>query len=157
RAGALLGRAAQNAVPCNVGFVDLDDFKSINDRYGHDVGDRALQEVGRRLTAALRTRGLIGRAGGDEFAFACLAPDGPTPGQEASRLADALDGLSVPLDDGRTAEFSTSVGLVALGVPRPDDTLAEALRAADHLMYSAKKSGKARCVAALYERPSRAA
>jgi diguanylate cyclase (GGDEF)-like protein len=115
-----------------VAFVDLDDFKAVNDTYGHDAGDTVLREVALRLASAVREDDLVVRLGGDEFAVV-LAEGTP---------ADAVDGLvgrllaavEVPvLLAGGTAPVRASVG-VATGPP------GEVVRRADDALYVAKRA-----------------
>jgi diguanylate cyclase len=126
-------------------FIDLDGFKAINDRYGHEVGDQLLHETALRLQRALRTEDLAARLGGDEFVV--LGP-GPVPGQtlEASRLAlrrriaEATQGHFVFGDLSIDYE-GASVGAIAIepGTLGAD----EALRLADQAMYETKNARRA--------------
>lgn len=128
-------------------YLDLDDFKAVNDRLGHEAGDQLLIAVGERLRGVLRPGDTAARLGGDEFA-AVLVP--PVDGSDASSLATAVvNALSEPfqLDDG-PARISASVG-IALGVAGQDAPDA-VLRAADAALRDAKAAGKA--TFAIYER-----
>ncbi len=122
-------------------FIDLDDFKNVNDSLGHEAGDRLLVAVAARLTSTLRDADTIGRMGGDEFVV--LIEDANlevTPELVAQRLLDVmrqpfeLEGVSMPL------MVNTSVG-IAIG-DRP--TGGELLRDADVALYHAKRAGKNR-------------
>ncbi len=127
-------------------YLDLDGFKEVNDRLGHEAGDQLLIAVGERLRGVLRPGDTAARLGGDEFA-AVLVP--PIDGSDASRLAtDVVYALIEPfqLDDG-PARISASVG-IALGVAGQDDPDA-VLRAADVALRDAKAAGKA--TFAIYE------
>lgn len=126
-------------------FLDLDGFKAINDRYGHEVGDQFLQETARRLLRVLRSEDLAARLGGDEFVV--LGP-GPGPGHavEAARLAlrrriaEATQGLFVCGDVSIDYE-GASVGVIAVA---PGTLEAEqALRQADLAMYETKQARRA--------------
>jgi diguanylate cyclase (GGDEF)-like protein/PAS domain S-box-containing protein len=126
------GRATTDAA---VVLIDLDDFKSINDTFGHHSGDLVLSTVARRLETAVRTKDTVARLGGDEFAI--LAEDLESV-DDASVLAQrALDSLAEPLRVGdRPLRLRASAGVVVLNDPmqRVDDVL----RAADIAMYAAK-------------------
>ena len=120
--------------PAAVLFVDLDDFKSVNDAGGHDAGDALLVEVGRRLRACVRPKDLAARLGGDEFAILLDAlPAGTTAQTVGERVAAAL---AEPIRvGGRLASISASVGVVP---PQPGMDGEALLTAADIAMYVAK-------------------
>ncbi|HRY14902.1 MAG: PAS domain S-box protein [Candidatus Competibacteraceae bacterium] len=119
-------------------YLDLDDFKPINDTYGHDQGDQILIEVAQRLTACVRAGDTVARLGGDEFVV--LLGDLATF-EEAERAIDrVLTTLQAPfaLADG-AARLSASIGVTLYPEDGADaDTL---LRHADHAMYLAKQAG----------------
>jgi diguanylate cyclase (GGDEF)-like protein/PAS domain S-box-containing protein len=127
--------------PSAVLFIDLDDFKPINDRFGHEIGDIALQIVAKRLRAALDERDFVARLGGDEF-VALLAdiPDGDIATRVGQRLIDAI-GRPMVLRD-QTCQLGASIGiaLVTGHDPAPDKVLSDA----DNVMYTAKRAGKNR-------------
>lgn len=129
-------------------FCDLDDFKRINDRYGHLVGDRILRESARRMADAVRPSDLLVRLGGDEFAVWC--PE-LTSAQDAERVAERLISvLDVTIEiDGHAHRIGCSVGVA---VTAAGDTLVgdvdRLLSAADHALYRAKDAGKGRWAAA---------
>jgi diguanylate cyclase (GGDEF)-like protein len=119
-------------------YVDLDDFKTINDTYGHDVGDRVLEEVARRIESCLRSGDLAARLGGDEFAVLLnQVPDERAAQSVAQRITEALSAAAVV--DDLTLSCRASVGL-AYG---PDVSMAR-LREADMALYAAKAAGKGR-------------
>src|SRR5262249_47357835 len=91
-------------------FVDLNDFKTINDHWGHDVGDRVLAALGTRIQHGLRAGDLAARLGGDEFAV--VLPDISDP-REAVRVAERLiDTIRTPVElDGRLLSVIASVGI----------------------------------------------
>ncbi|MBB6053994.1 sensor domain-containing protein [Armatimonas rosea] len=118
-------------------FLDLDNFKVINDSLGHLVGDKVLQEVAQRLRAAAPPQAELMRLGGDEFTV--LLPE-PLDESVVQVLSEhLLEQLSAPLEiDGRTFILSASVGVACAPVGNPT----ELLRRADMAMYHAKRSGK---------------
>ncbi len=141
-ASRLEGRDPSGTVPI-VLFVDLDDFKLVNDSLGHAAGDALLIAVGDRLHSVLRATDMAARLGGDEFAV--LLRD--TPDMKASmRVANRLTAAMGPLFqiEGRDINVRASVG-VAAGRPGVE-TAGDLLRNADVAMYSAKARGKGRVV-----------
>src|SRR4051794_18144004 len=140
----LRGLLAAGDAGVAVVFVDLDNFKVINDSLGHEAGDRLLTVVAERLRRVLRPDDLIARFGGDEFAV-LLA--GPSAGGEAAarRVAERLAGaLRAPVElDGHHRYVTASFGVrsATSGATDPE----ELLRDADAAMYRAKELGKARC------------
>ncbi len=128
----------RDARPLAVLFLDLDDFKAVNDRYGHHAGDRLLRLVAARLRGAVRDGDTIARVGGDEFAV--LLEGGGDPGVPAERVMAAL---REPFDlDGATVTVAASVGLVEAGTHGPVHTADLLLRRADAAMYAGKRQGK---------------
>jgi diguanylate cyclase (GGDEF)-like protein len=123
-------------------FLDLDDFKHVNDSLGHAAGDALLVTVAERLRASLREDDLAARLGGDEFAV--LLEHAPTT-VEAERAADrVLGGLLAPLSvEGHVVRVHASIG-VALA-SRGASTAEQLLRNADLAMYAAKAGGRSRC------------
>ena len=116
-------------------FLDLDGFKPINDTFGHAVGDLVLQEVARRLRAAVRDSDVIARVGGDEFVVVqeCLL-DGAAAAEQATRLADLMaDAVAVA---GTQIRCGVSVGSV---IAAPGQDAAALVAAADAAMYVVKR------------------
>jgi diguanylate cyclase len=134
--------ALETASGCNVlglVFLDLDDFKPVNDTYGHAVGDRVLKIIGDRLRACVRETDTIARIGGDEFIglFPGLC-DELSLAAKAKALAECI---SQPMGvDGITVEVAASVGLSTY---EPGEHPDEFITRADHAMYRAKLHGVA--------------
>lgn len=119
-------------------LVDLDDFKPVNDRYGHAVGDLLLCEVARRLRLAVRESDTVARLGGDEFVLVVETAGSDDLARLGKRLVD-IGATEFDLD-GRRLRIGLSVGLVHA---RSDDADREHLmRRADAAMYRAKRAGK---------------
>ncbi len=143
-----LARTDRRAAPVAVLFVDLDDFKAVNDGAGHTAGDDLLVAVADRLRRTLRPSDTIARLGGDEFAVLIEdAVDSEQPDAAAQRLLAALAEPFVGGDDGAQLRITASVG-IAIGAAGQHDA-AELLRHADVAMYAAKAAGKSR--SALFE------
>jgi diguanylate cyclase (GGDEF)-like protein len=124
----------------SVGYVDLDNFKFVNDTMGHSEGDTVLRTVGSILKSSLRTSDLAGRLGGDEFAIFLPETDREGAGEVflkiQSMLIDEMKRMNWPVG------FSIGVAVFSK-IPVNADA---ALKFADNLMYSVKKSGKGRIV-----------
>jgi diguanylate cyclase (GGDEF)-like protein/PAS domain S-box-containing protein len=121
-------------------FVDLDDFKPINDTFGHAVGDRVLHKCAQRLVKSTRGGDTVARLGGDEFAVLLENLTGKE--QVIEVAARIVETLQEPLDlpDGEV-RVSASVGVA---FSTPDDGVEELMRNADLAMYAAKSTGKGR-------------
>lgn len=132
-----LARSARGDLATGVLFIDLDNFKRINDSHGHAAGDGVLMEVGRRLAIAMRPGDTVARLGGDEFVVVCEDVD------EASALAVGrrlLEAIRPPLTaGGYRYTLSASIG-IALGKSDPAALLADA----DAACYGAKAAGRGR-------------
>jgi diguanylate cyclase (GGDEF)-like protein/PAS domain S-box-containing protein len=136
-----LARVNRNKNPIAVLFLDLDNFKTINDSMGHAAGDMLLVSIAERLVASLRSSDTPARLGGDEFAI--LVEDATQIGVVISVAERILDVLREPfVIDGKEVFISTSIGVAATitGHETPD----ELLRNADVAMYMAKNQGKGR-------------
>ncbi|HET6811670.1 MAG TPA: sensor domain-containing diguanylate cyclase [Acidimicrobiales bacterium] len=128
-------RALQSAPDVAVLFIDLDRFKPVNDRFGHDVGDRLLAEIAHALGGAVRKGDVVGRIGGDEFLVVCPDVGSPAAGLElAGRLALSIGACGWDL--GVRLSASTGVAWVAAGSVSAE----EAIGRADAAMYAAKRS-----------------
>jgi len=137
RVGQALARAADGGAWPAVLFLDLDDFKSINDTLGHAAGDQLLFAVAGRVLANVRPEDIPARLGGDEFAVLIQNADDGEPERVAERLVEALRApFSV---QGREVSVTGSVGIASA---EQSATADELLRNADIAMYSAKDNGK---------------
>ena len=123
-------------VPASLVFFDLDDFKAVNDRFGHAAGDAALQAVADRLSAHVRETDVVGRLGGDEFAVLLVQADRATGEAKAEALARAISAEPVAVG-GWLAPLRISYGVreIEAGVD-PDALLAEA----DAAMFVMKRA-----------------
>jgi diguanylate cyclase (GGDEF)-like protein/PAS domain S-box-containing protein len=134
-------RSKRNGSLLAVCFMDLDGFKNVNDRLGHDAGDEVLKTVARRLTQTLRSADTVARLGGDEFVL--LLGD-LTQAQEATGLLErVLREVSLPMDQTcGQVQVGISIGVTLY----PNDAVGpeELLKHADMALYSAKAKGKGR-------------
>jgi len=140
RAERALARAERLGHPIAIGFVDLDDFKLVNDTRGHAAGDQLLVQVGAQIQAQLRAGDTVARFGGDEFVILIDdLPDEATATGIADRIVTALKASpGLALED---LGVSASLGLV---ISTPGTTVDDLLRHADLAMYEAKRRGKDR-------------
>jgi diguanylate cyclase (GGDEF)-like protein/PAS domain S-box-containing protein len=122
-------------------FIDLDDFKTVNDSLGHAAGDHVLQEVARRLQIAVRPTDTVARFGGDEFAV--LLESVNDSAQAADAAARILHALEIPLEiDGKQVFPRASIGICLVDRENESPEAAELLRNADVAMYMAKRDSK---------------
>jgi diguanylate cyclase (GGDEF)-like protein/PAS domain S-box-containing protein len=123
-------------------FLDLDNFKNVNDSLGHAAGDRLLQAAAQRLVKATRPSDTVARLGGDEFA---ILLEGISAADDIARIASAITrAFNAPLMlDGTETPLAASIGVAA---SEPGDDTEQLLRNADIAMYNAKAAGKARFV-----------
>jgi diguanylate cyclase (GGDEF)-like protein/PAS domain S-box-containing protein len=133
---AALARTARSGTCLVVSFLDLDGFKAINDDYGHTIGDAVLEEVGRRLRAAVREEDIIARIGGDEFVVVQECPPDQTDAP-AARLEHLMS--EVITLDGATIDCGVSIGSVVAG---PEHDVAALVAAADAAMYMVKRRSR---------------
>lgn len=137
-AGAEVERSRRTGRPIAMAFLDIDNFKDINDSSGHTHGDSLLRVVAEGLKTHLRTTDIVARLGGDEFALLLPETDGPASLAVVERMSSRL--LDALRKDGWSVTFS--IGLAAFGTP--PRTVDEMVQRADTLMYQAKNNGKDR-------------
>jgi diguanylate cyclase (GGDEF)-like protein len=150
RIGQTLARSHRNGTALAVLFLDLDGFKPINDQYGHEAGDEALIQVGRRLSMVVREVDTLARVGGDEFVIVIsdLDPTAEKATAAASAVAaKCLEAISAPMTiKGEAQTVGASIG-IALG--DGNSSFDELLSMADNAMYKAKEAGKGKYVLAI--------
>ena len=136
--GHALKRAARTDTIVGVFFIDVDNFKQINDAFGHATGDHVLTELAARLSKALRSSDTLGRLSGDEFVAIVEAG-------EARELALVANALQRAVKTPFTTTHGEVFGTLSIGVssfPADGDEVGELLRNADHAMYRAKAQGR---------------
>jgi len=133
QAFALCDRTQTQAAVC---YLDLNGFKPINDRYGHDMGDEVLKITARRLLEQVRGNDTAARIGGDEFVLVLTAVKDPAEVDQALRRVMAAIEQPIDLGEGRVVSVSAAVGTALY--PRDGTTTFELLRAADQAMYADK-------------------
>ncbi|WP_241640385.1 putative bifunctional diguanylate cyclase/phosphodiesterase [Rosenbergiella epipactidis] len=131
-------RAKQNASSFSLLYMDLDGFKMVNDAYGHDIGDKLLVEVAKRLNAAVNPSDILARVGGDEFVLLSHA----SSEADASRLAETLVAAIEPEFTVETYELRVSLSIGIAMFPAHGIEAREMLFNADSAMYHTKNSGR---------------
>jgi diguanylate cyclase (GGDEF)-like protein/PAS domain S-box-containing protein len=138
RLNLAINRAAASAAEIAVVFIDLDQFKFINDTYGHALGDSLLQSMADRLRASVRDSDTVARQGGDEFV---LLLQGYSAADLASVVQRVHAGIALPWQSGRR-EFHVTSSIGVAVYPRDGATAEILLRNADAAMYKAKENGR---------------
>jgi diguanylate cyclase (GGDEF)-like protein len=115
-------------------FLDIDDFKKINDKYGHQKGDRVLKQLAKFLKSILRKTDLLGRWGGEEFVILLVNVSKANAQKIAQKLCQLTARTKIT-----GLHLTISLGLI---IPKKEKTLAIIINKADKLMYQAKKQGK---------------
>ncbi|HQR05029.1 MAG: GGDEF domain-containing protein [Proteobacteria bacterium] len=133
-------RSLRNGQPLSILLMDLDHFKSINDRFGHLTGDQVIVDFVARARQSLRQQDSIGRYGGEEF-LALLPETGPNEARLAAERLRA--GITC---EGDLPPYSVSIGVATL---TPDESITDLIRAADQALYRAKAAGRDRVELAL--------
>jgi len=142
---AAFSRARACGSPLSVLMIDVDHFKSVNDRFGHASGDVALFTVAERCRVALRHGDVLARYGGEEFAVVLPEASAERAVEVAERLRTAVAEAKVARDAGDGFGVTVSVGVSALH--SADESPEDLLRRADQCLYQAKASGRNRCAA----------
>ncbi|HMD52684.1 MAG TPA: GGDEF domain-containing protein [Solirubrobacteraceae bacterium] len=139
-----IGRAMRTGGPLSCMLIDLDDFKLVNDRYGHPAGDAMLREVVQALVGEFRAFDRVARYGGDEFVVILPNADLASAAAAGTRALERLRGLS--LSDGFPSGVSASIGVAQWHEPMTTDAL---LEACDDALLRSKRQGKGRVARAL--------
>ncbi|MFC7421021.1 diguanylate cyclase [Iodobacter arcticus] len=140
RANHEIARAKRNQQPLIVIMLDIDHFKRINDNWGHDIGDKAIQSLAELCRTTLRDIDIIGRIGGEEFAILLPETDLEKGYPVAERLRQRIEAQRISLANEQTLQFTASIGLSILCAD--DDKLDRILKRADLALYQAKNEGR---------------
>ena len=133
--GGEVARLQRYRHPFSLAYLDLDDFKTINDRQGHRAGDAVLRTVAVTLRRSLRPSDVVARLGGDEFAI--LLPE--TDAAAAQAVLERVRTTLVLVSQGQDGPVTASIGLLTCRRPA---AVEEVLERADRLMYAGKRQGK---------------
>lgn len=125
--------------PCTIAMMDLDLFKDVNDRYGHQVGDIVLTETVRYVMTHLRPYDEFFRYGGEEFLLCAPGTDMETGYDAVERLCEGLAATPIDVGEGQVLRMTASFGVTLLD---PDVPVEESITRADQALYKAKTSGR---------------
>ena len=140
---AMFDRAFWTGRALSIMILDLDHFKAINDTYGHDAGDKVLQEFADKIRNSVRGIDLACRYGGEEFLVAMPDTDGNFAEIVAERLRQEVEAHKVILNGGRDEiKVTVSIGIASTEVGPKDDTSQKLVKRADEALYKAKETGR---------------
>lgn len=134
-AGMAIDQLARYGHPFSMAYIDIDDFKQVNDSFGHSAGDKLLKDVARTITVNIRTSDVVARLGGDEFAVLMPETAEKAAWDSITRVKNKLSEM-----ENKQNKVTFSVGVVTY--LKPPDTIEELIDKADKLMYKVKKAGK---------------
>lgn len=134
-AGMELKRLERQNQRVSILYLDCDDFKDVNDRFGHAAGDRLLQSIGTGIRAHIRETDIAGRMGGDEFAVVL-------PGAGVEEARRAAERIAAEIGRGEGDRHPVTLSAAVVEYATPPATVDELLSRADALMYEAKAAGK---------------
>jgi diguanylate cyclase (GGDEF)-like protein len=135
-----LSRSYREQIPLGIVMGDLDNFKAINDQYGHVSGDSVLREISSRIQGSVRTYDAVGRYGGEEFLIILPGCDDSTAFQTAERIRNQIQSTPVKLPEGAlTVTASFGVTSLPRGVRSEPEPI---VRLADEALYAAKDKGR---------------
>ncbi len=134
--------STQRASPLSLLFIDLDDFKQVNDLHGHQAGDAVLERYGSMLLEAARGSDMAARYGGEEFVVLLRDCNAIGARRFCSRLLERCRAFEYVLDSGEVLKVTASLGVATHGERIKFTTASELLRAADDALYKAKQAGK---------------
>lgn len=139
----VLARAKRQEEPLSIIMLDIDDFKEINDTYGHPAGDKVLASLGELLSDSIRASDVAARFGGEEIAILLPVTEGDIAKGVAERLLEAIRQTKVKIKQ-KEIEFTVSIGIASLQKSNRDITAGELIDRADKALYRAKRKGKDR-------------
>lgn len=140
--GNAFQKSLRDGAPLSLGFIDLDDFKLVNDAHGHQVGDQVLKSVAEILMSKVRACDLVGRYGGEEFLV--VLPGTPAAGASIlfHRILDSLRHASHDIAQGQSISVTASIGGATHSQDQPFPDVSALVTAADRAVYAAKDKGR---------------
>lgn len=139
----LMQRSVMGGKPVSVMMADIDHFKSVNDTYGHDVGDEVLQEIARRLKENVRPIDIVCRPGGEEFLVIMPETPGDLACAAAERIRRAVAAEPFKINSGQR-EITITLSAGVSTISGPQDTISDLTKRADTALYQAKTAGRNR-------------
>jgi diguanylate cyclase (GGDEF)-like protein len=133
-----VARSTRSRAPLSLIFFDIDDFKRLNDRFGHLFGDRLLRDIAQRVGTLVRREQLLARFGGDEFALVLPDVDLESASLFAEKIRQQIESME-PAERGRGASVTLSFGIATL---EPAMTVQDLLQTADRALLAAKRAGR---------------
>ncbi|MBI1364762.1 MAG: PleD family two-component system response regulator [Alphaproteobacteria bacterium] len=144
---AMFDRALWTGRPLSVMILDIDHFKAINDTYGHDVGDRVIQNIAERIRSSIRGIDLACRYGGEEFLIAMPDTEKDFARIVAERLRQEIATHKVTVNGGRDQlQVTVSIGIASTADGENEDTSQKLIKRADQALYGAKSGGRNRVI-----------
>jgi diguanylate cyclase len=144
---SLVERNSISRQPFSLLMMDLDDFKQLNDTYGHTVGDRMLLAFAEKCRASVRSDDFLARYGGDEFTLILPGASLRNAKKKAKHLCKTIAGARYAADDSPKADIVSITVSIGVCAYRKDDTVKTLIERADRCLYKAKEAGKNRVVA----------
>ena len=138
-----LSVANRSQSPVGLVMCDIDHFKHVNDRYGHDVGDLVLREVADHVRMCIRPYDALGRYGGEEFLLILPRTDAPAALVVAERVRQGVQGAEIVTREGQVVPVTMSFG-VSVWEPKSELAAPELMKRADQALYVSKNSGRNR-------------
>ncbi len=138
--------ATRHVAPLSIVLLDIDGFKTINDKYGHLAGDEVIREIAARLSRALRTEDVLGRYGGEEFVVVARDIALEQAAQLAERLRRTISSEPIAFDDWKIG-VTASFGVASMACCGEDKELRKLVEIADSRLYAAKRAGRNQVVA----------
>ncbi|HMM24785.1 MAG TPA: GGDEF domain-containing protein, partial [Pseudoxanthomonas mexicana] len=136
--------ATRHGWPLSIAFIDLDDFKQVNDRWGHLVGDEVLRNFAKALLRHVRSSDIVARYGGEEFLVVLPGIGEEAAAQVVRRILSEVSGVAMADVGGQPLHITFSAGLATQGALEQFRHVDDLLRAADEALYGAKREGRNR-------------
>lgn len=149
RAKLEIARGARSKKPLALLSLDIDHFKKVNDKFGHQVGDQVLKQMVSFIKSKIRNIDFIGRMGGEEFLITLPDTDAIEAMEVAERLREEISNFCCDIHSGQEIKISVSIGVEVVTAEEGSTDYAKMLKTyldrADHAMYMAKKAGRNKC------------